>query len=154
MRWVSLLLGIKHTHKKKKNMDYLRSSVPIFVSAFVNSNFDINFEIPLALPIEVIYPRKFSKVDAHQWENTVAGLRSRQRREAAKKRRGRQEEQAASQSFSDQAFDCPKYSRVYAPRIRLGSQQRECNKKKLTTSRPKIIVLEESAIHSWHIFKS
>ena len=102
MRWVSLLLGIKHKHKKK-NMDYLRSSVPIFVSAFVNSNFDINFEIPLALPIEVIYPRKFSKVDAHQWENTVAGLRSRQRREAAEERRGRQEEQAASQSSSDQA---------------------------------------------------
>ena len=117
--------------------------------AFVDYNFDSNFEIPLALPIEVIYPRKFSKADAHQWENTVAGPLSRQRREAAQERRGRQEEQAASQSSSDQASTVQ--STGGSTHQESDSAANNENAKELTTSRPKILVLEESAIHFWHI---
>ena len=73
-------------------------------------------------------------VDAHQWERPVVS--SSQRHNAAKDRRGRQKERAASRSSSDNVPSNPKCSGVYAWRLEPHSHQRAC-KKSVTTNLPR-----------------
>ena len=66
------------------------------------------------------------------------------RHEAAKERRRKQKERAASQSSSTQTFVCPKCGRVCTSRTGLYSHQRAC--KNWPSTFPKILICEEWAI--------